>query len=234
MDALESICARHGLALLADAAAALGATYRGRPAASRGTLAAISFNGNKTVTCGGGGAIVGDDPDLMRAVRHLTTTARVGGDYDHDRVGFNYRMTNLEAAVGCAQLERLDELVARKRAITAHYERAFSGLPGVTPFPRAPWGESACWFGGFVAGPDSPLPGGAIIDRLAARGIGARRFWKPMHLQAPYADCPTGTLEVTEGIWERIVTLPSSTGLTDAQRETVVAAVRETLAGRGT
>lgn len=232
MDALESICAAHGLPLLADAAAALGATYGGRPAAARGTLAAISFNGNKTVTCGGGGAIVGDDPALMRAVRHLTTTARVGRDYEHDRVGFNYRMSNLEAAVGCAQLERLDEFVARKRAIAERYDRALSGLPGVGAFPRAPWGQSACWFGGFVAGPDCPMPGGAIIDHLAGRSIGARRFWKPMHLQPPFADCPRGPLEVADGLWERVVTLPSSTHLTDVQQETVIAAVREALAGR--
>jgi dTDP-4-amino-4,6-dideoxygalactose transaminase len=226
MDSLEAITAEHGLPLLADAAAALGSTYRERPATARGTLAAISFNGNKTVTCGGGGAIVGDDAELLRAVRHLTTTARRGPDYDHDRVGFNYRMTNLSAAVGCAQLERMGELVGRKRAIAARYDRSLAGLAGVRPFPRAPWGESACWFGGFVAGDDCPVGAGAIIDALSERGIGARRFWKPMHLQAPYADCTRGPLGVTEAVWRQIVTLPSSTQLTQEQQSTVVDEVR--------
>lgn len=232
MEPIETLCAEAGLALLADAAAALGASYRDRPAAARGTLAAISFNGNKTVTCGGGGAVVSNDLDLLKAVRHLTTTARVGADYDHDRVGFNYRMTNLEAAVGCAQLERLGEFAARKRAIAERYDQALAGMAGIRPFPRAPWARSACWFGGFVAGQECAFPGGEIIDRLADRGIGARRFWKPMHLQAPFAQCPRGPLPVTERVWERIVTLPSSTGLTQAQQDAVIGAVMGVLEGR--
>jgi dTDP-4-amino-4,6-dideoxygalactose transaminase len=119
MREIGEIARRHRLAVVADAAAALGASYRGGPIGRLADLTAFSFNGNKTVTCGGGGALVGGDPELLRRARHLSTTARVGTEYEHDLPGFNYRMTNLEAAVGCAQLERLDALVAAKRAIDA-------------------------------------------------------------------------------------------------------------------
>src|SRR5262249_52023965 len=162
--------------VVADAAAALGATYRGRPVGALGAaLSVISFNGNKTVTAGGGGAICGDDAELCRKVRHLTTTARVGEEYDHDRVGYNYRMTNLEAAVGCAQMERLDGLVGRKREIDAAYRRALADLDAEF-FPAPNWASSGCWFSGIVTPRVRTL-----IAPLRARGIGARTFWKPMH-----------------------------------------------------
>ena len=227
--ALESVCTDYDVPLLADAAAALGATCRGRPATAFGRLAAISFNGNKTVTCGGGGAVVGDDLDLLKRIRHLTTTARLGADYTHDRVGYNYRMTNLEAAVGCAQMERLDEFVARKRAIALRYDRALTGIDGVAPFPRASWGESACWFSGLLAAPAGPHSAARILETLTDAGVGARPFWKPMHLQTPYADCPRGSLTLTEGLWRRIVALPCSTGLTEAQQDVVIATLHRAL-----
>ncbi len=150
----------------------------------------VSFNGNKTVTAGGGGMVVGDDPELLRWVRHLSTTARAGIDYEHDAVGFNYRMTNLQAAVGCAQMERLDEFVANKRRIDARYRAELRGLPGVSEFPSVPWAESACWFSGAVIGPDARHDVRSLCTELRKHGIEARTFWKPVHLQAPYAACP--------------------------------------------
>lgn len=212
MDQLEAVCARYGLPLLADAAAALGATYRGAPALARGTLASISFNGNKTVTSGGGGAVVGQSAQLLDTVRHLATTARVGAEYEYDRVGFNYRMTNLQAAVGVAHMERLDEFVARKRAIAHRYDEALADLPGITPFPKTSWAESACWYSGFAATLACPRSGAEIIDHLRNGQIGARRFWGRCTFRRP-------TLT-------RVVTLPCSTTLTDEQQAQVIDAVR--------
>ncbi|CUW38023.1 Putative pyridoxal phosphate-dependent aminotransferase [Magnetospirillum sp. XM-1] len=228
MDAIVSVARAHGLKVVADAAAALGCRYRGRRIAQLGAdLSVVSFNGNKTVTAGGGGAVIGTDPDLLALVRHLTTTARVSPDYLHDRVGFNYRMTNLQAAVGCAQLERLDEFVAAKRRIRAAYDAAFAGRPDVGPFPQPQWAESECWFSGFVLERAESMA--ALRAGLRDRGIDARPFWRPMHLQPAFAEALRTSMTVTESVWDRIVTLPCSTALTEAELESVVAAVEEVL-----
>ncbi|MBF0623618.1 MAG: aminotransferase class I/II-fold pyridoxal phosphate-dependent enzyme [Magnetococcales bacterium] len=231
MDDLVACARRLHLPVVADAAAALGARYRGRPLGELGAdLTVFSFNGNKTITCGGGGAVAGNDLQLLGRVRHLTTTARVGADYDHDRVGFNYRMTNLQAAVGCAQMERLDRLVAAKRRIRERYVAAFRDLPGTAPFPLPPDSESACWFSGLLL-PDSmsPVAVRALIRRLEEQGVGARPFWKPVHRQLPYRTVPRTALPVSEGIAHRVLTLPCSSGLTDVDQDRVIQAVRDCL-----
>ncbi|MBF0425879.1 MAG: aminotransferase class I/II-fold pyridoxal phosphate-dependent enzyme [Magnetococcales bacterium] len=233
MDAIVAIARRHGLPVVADAAAALGARAHGRAiAALEAELTVFSFNGNKTVTCGGGGAVVGNDPALLDLVRHLTTTARHGEEYDHDRVGFNYRMTNLQAAVGCAQLERLDALVAAKQRIRARYDAACHDWPGVTPFPVPAWAKSACWFSGVVL-PEGLEPAAtrALYGAFRAAGVAARPFWKPIHLQLPYRDAPRTALPVSEAIAPRILTLPCSAGLTVAEQDHVIATADRLLAG---
>lgn len=228
MDAIVAVAGRHGLPVVADGAAALGATYKGRrPAECGAALTVISFNGNKTVTAGGGGALVGSDPAMMRLARHLSTTARVGQEYEHDQVGYNYRMTNLQAAVGCAQMEQLEPFVAAKRRIARRYDDAFAGLKGTGRFPAAPWAESACWFSGLtVDAPDTAT----LREALRGNGIDARPFWKPMHLQRPYRDAPRTALSVTESLWRRIVTLPCSTHLSDSEQDRVIAATTAALA----
>ena len=110
----------------------------------------FSFNGNKTITCGGGGMVVGNDQELLDIARHLSTTARCGKDYIHDQVGFNYRMTNIQAALGCAQIERLDEFVNKKRNIDFSYRAGLKDIDGLGFFPSASWAESACWFSGIT------------------------------------------------------------------------------------
>lgn len=228
MDAIVAVAGRHRLPVVADGAAALGATYKGRrPAECGAALTVISFNGNKTVTAGGGGALVGSDPAMMRLARHLSTTARVGQEYEHDQVGYNYRMTNLQAAVGCAQMEQLRPFVAAKRRIARRYDDAFAGLKGTGRFPAAPWAESACWFSGLTVDvPDTA----ALREALRGNGIDARPFWKPMHLQRPYRDAPRTALSVTESLWRRIVTLPCSTHLSDSEQDRVIAATTAALA----
>ncbi len=234
MDPIAAAARAYGLAVVADAAAAVGATYKGRGLAEMGSdLGMISFNGNKTVTAGGGGAIYGADAMLVARAKHLTTTARVGADYLHDVIGFNYRMTNLQAAVGVAQMERWPEFLARKRAIRATYDAALLDLPDVTAFPQPAWAESACWFSGVVLEGRSEAEVTAVIAALRARDIDARPFWRPMHLQPPLAEAPREPTPVTDQLWYRVLTLPCSTGLTDDEQGRVVEAVRTVVRGEG-
>ncbi|MEL0113948.1 MAG: DegT/DnrJ/EryC1/StrS family aminotransferase, partial [Rickettsiales bacterium] len=140
MDAIAAIAAEYRLPVIADAAAAHGARYKGRPLGKLGAdLSVFSFNGNKTVTAGGGGGIFGDDAALVGRVRHICSTARISDEYDHDAVGYNYRMTNVAAAVGCAQMKRLDDLVAAKQRIRKTYDDALAGLAGLSAFPSPDW-----------------------------------------------------------------------------------------------
>ncbi len=193
-------------------------------------VSVLSFNGNKTITSGGGGMVLGNDKELMNRIRHLTTTARVGTEYDFDMVGYNYRMTNIQAAVGCAQMERLKEFVKRKRKIRHFYASAFEGMVdiGVSLFPETPGGS--CWLSGLV------LPKGKTSDdvrrisgRLREKGIESRTFWKPVHLQKPFKNAPCILKGVAEDLWGRIVTLPCSTNITDAELEYVAGSMKEVL-----
>jgi perosamine synthetase len=229
MDALTAIGSEFAIPLIADAAAALGARYKGSNIGPLAHLSVISFNGNKTVTAGGGGMVVGQDPELMRRARHLSTTARSGPDYEHDAVGFNYRMTNLQAAVGCAQMERLEEFVRAKQRIDARYRAELREVPALDFFPVAAWATSACWFAGVMLGADAPVDVRAACKLLRERGIEARTFWKPVHLQSPYAASPRASMDTCEGFWPRILTLPCSTSLTDSEQDFVIKSVREIL-----
>ena len=226
MTAFRQIADEYGIPLVADAACAIGATFGKQDIGALADLSVLSFNGNKTVTCGGGGAVLGNDKELLDHVRHLTTTARIWPDYDFDEVGYNYRMTNIQAAVGCAQLERLTEFVDRKREIRRYYKEHLGVLKerGITFFPTSD--GSSCWFSGIVlpegSGADDT---GRICSLLKEKGVESRKFWKPVHLQKPYADCIKGSLSVTEKIWDRVVSLPCSTGITDEELETVAGAV---------
>ena len=232
MDAVTDAARRHGLKVVADAACALGALYKGKPMAATGSdLSVVSFNGNKTVTSGGGGAVVGNDAELTALARHLSTTARKGPGYAHDMVGFNYRMTNLQAAVGVAQMERLADLLAAKRRIRAAYDAAFAGISGVAPFPGGAGADNACWLSGLVTA--SADAAEAVRARLAADGIEAKPFWMPVHLQAPYRAAPRTAQPVGEALWRRVVTLPCSTGLSEADQARVVAAAKDALEDAG-
>lgn len=230
MARIRVVATEYGLPVVADGAAALGATYGGRPLGPLADLTVYSFNGNKTLTAGGGGAIVGDHPQLMKVVRHLTTTARLGRDYVHDRVGYNYRMTNLNAAVGCAQLERADALVAAKRQIRRVYDDAFRDIPGISFFPAPPGREGASWFSGIVID-DPALPDvSALCEALRAEGIEGRTFWRPVHLQLPFSNASGGPFPTSEGLYARVLTLPCSTGLAPSKQAHVIAVVRRLLA----
>lgn len=226
MEALRRTADDFGLPMVADAAAALGATFRGKAIGGMGAdLSVISFNGNKTVTAGGGGMVVGNDPELIRLARHLTTTARTGEEYSHDRVGYNYRMTNLQAAVGCAQMERWEELVEAKRRIRRRYDEAFGNLATVSMFPDPADRGSACWLSGIRLRHPAPSVQ-ALRDALRRRDIEAKAFWKPVHEQLPFKDAPRSAMPVTDALWPTILTLPCSTDLSEADQARVIDAIR--------
>jgi len=215
-----------GIPLLVDAAGAAGATYENKSLGAVVDHAVLSFNGNKTFTAGGGGAFLTQDESVARRVRHLSTTAKTAEDYTHDMEGFNYRLTNIQAAIGCAQLEQADEFLSRKRAIDAAYRGAWIGTP-LGPFPNTEWAKSSCWMSGAVLPQSGHWTVAEMVGELAARGVQARGFWKPMHLQPPYASCPRTTTIVTDDLWKRVLTLPSSTSLTQEEQNEVIADVFE-------
>lgn len=228
MDKIRDLAQRYHLPLVADAAAALGAEYKGKKLGELAHLTVISFNGNKTVTAGGGGMIVGNDEKMMKKLKHLSTTARVTAEYDHDMVGFNYRMTNIQAAVGCAQLERADEFIEKKRKIREFYNQAFTGKPGISTFPIPDGVKSSCWFSGIILDDGNLEDIRILCQKLREKGIEGRSFWKPIHLQEPYKNAVKAqTLEVSSNLWGRILTLPCSTGITDKELEYVVATIKE-------
>lgn len=230
MDRFREIADRYRIPLIADAAAALGATYNGKNLGELADLTVISMNGNKMVTAGGGGVIVGQDKALLSKLKHLSSTARVSAEYDHDMIGYNYRMTNIQAAVGCAQLERVEEFVARKKEIRKFYNEAFDRWNGITLFPTPPGMESACWFSGIVLEHGGLESVRDIIAKMRDRGIECRSFWKPVHLQLPYQNAIRAeSFKVADGLWDRIVTLPCSTGITDEELDMVVRAIKEAL-----
>ena len=157
----------------------------------------------------------------------MTSTGRVSADYSHDEAAFNYRMTNIQAAVGCAQMERLDGFLNRKATIRQRYAEAFSTMEGQSPFPLVPGGSA--WFSGIVFGQDAEPALADIVAMLRDRGVEARTFWKPVHLQPPYAEAPTGDLSRTTSVWDRILTLPCSSTLSSADQERVIEAVLDVL-----
>ena len=229
LDALEAVCAPHGVALIEDAAGAIGARYRGRSSGSGGLAAAFSFNGNKTVTAGGGGMLVTGDAEYARQVRHLSTQARPGNDYIHDAIGFNYRMTNINAALGLAQFERLDEMVAARRAIAERYDTAFSGLSSIAPTPRPAHCESVCWLYS-IRLPDEAAAR-ALVACCDAAGIEARLFWRSLSAQAPWQDAPRRLRGVSTALSGCVISLPSSSSLVADDQQRVIDTVAAWHAG---
>lgn len=214
----------YGLKVVVDAAAAIGATTYDDQALGHSGADAVcySFNGNKTITSGGGGAVVSSDGALIDRINHLISTGRIGPGYDHDVVGYNFRMTNVEAAVGVAQIEQLDGFLARKRHVHERYEAVTSRYGDLDPFPTPARGRSTHWFSGFVYRGPSATFCPNFRDFMQGRGIDVRPFWKPVHLQVPYSDSLTTTMEVCEPLWDRIVPLPCSSGITDGELEHVL------------
>ncbi|HEY5663740.1 MAG TPA: aminotransferase class I/II-fold pyridoxal phosphate-dependent enzyme [Ilumatobacter sp.] len=219
-DAIAEVCALHGVPVVEDAAEALGATHRGRPAGTLGAFGAFSFNGNKIITTSGGGAFVSPDTATADRVRHLATQARQPVvHYEHAEVGFNYRLSNLLAALGRAQLARLPELVSRRQAINAFYRQHLAGLTGLAFMPVAPWGTWNGWLTCVTF--DDPAVRDRVQADLAAIGAESRPLWKPMHLQPVFAAAPARVDGTSGHLFGHGLCLPSGSVLTDAQVERV-------------
>ena len=221
-------CRRHGVALIEDAAEALGATYRDRPAGSLAELSILSFNGNKIITTSGGGMLLTTRKDWAERARHLATQAREPvRHYEHKDVGYNYRLSNLLAAVGRAQLSDLDRRVDARRAIYARYSAALGALPGWSFMPEAPFGRATFWLSCATIDPAAfGCSRDAVIDRLAVLDIESRPVWKPLHLQPVFAGAPTLRGAVAEQLFRDGICLPSGSSMSVADQDRVIAAIR--------
>ena len=208
--AIEEICSEFEVPLIEDAAEALGATLAGRPAGSFGKLACFSFNGNKIITTSGGGMLVGNDGELIRRARFLATQARdPAPHYEHSQIGYNYRLSNLLAAVGRGQLELLDQHVQRRRANFGHYRRLLGGVPGIELMPEIAGGCSTRWLTVMLVDPQVVgRDREEIRGALEAQQIEARPAWKPMHCQPVFQVAAVGGA-VSERIFERGLCRPA-------------------------
>jgi perosamine synthetase len=225
MDALREIAAQHDLVLVEDAAEALGAVYRGRPAGGLGLLGVLSFYGNKLITTGEGGAILTDNPELADRARLLRDHAMdPNRRYWHGEIGFNYRITNMQAALGVAQLERLDEFLERKRAIAAAYRVGLEDVPGVTMQEPAPWGTSSWWMTTILIDDSFGVDRDTLAARLLADGVDSRPAFMPLHLLPHLRQL--GPLPVAETVGNQGLSLPSSTVLSGSELDYVIASVR--------
>ncbi|MFC6023004.1 DegT/DnrJ/EryC1/StrS family aminotransferase [Plantactinospora solaniradicis] len=232
-DTLLPLCAAAGVPVVEDAAEALGATYRGRPAGSFGRLAALSFNGNKIITTSGGGMLVSDDAALIERCRYLSTQARQPvPHYEHTDVGYNYRLSNVLAALGRAQLCRLDEMMARRRDLRERYAKLFAATPGVRLLGDGDPGAN-CWLTVVVV---DPARAGWRADELAAhlaeRQIETRPVWKPMHLQPVFGAARAALTGAAARLFDQGLTLPSGSALTEPQIGRVLDATAEFLEAR--
>ena len=234
-DAISSICGRYGVEVIEDAAESLGATYRGRRVGCFGKCATFSFNGNKIITTSGGGMLVSEDEDLIARARFLAAQAREPTPhYSHSTLGYNYRMSNLLAAVGRAQLNVLEQRIAQRRAIFEFYRSHLRDLPGLDFMPEADYGRPTRWLTCIQV--DPKLFG---VDReeirlaLEKENIESRPIWMPLHMQPLFEECEVAGGYVSEEIFRKGLCLPSSSSLKQPELERVVETIRRTCAAVG-
>jgi perosamine synthetase len=219
VERLAQICDHYGLPLIEDAAESLGAFRAGRHTGTTGRIGILSFNGNKIITTGGGGMLITNDVALADRAKHLSTTAKLPHKwaFDHDQVGYNYRLPNLNAALGCAQLEQLGGFLAQKRKLAERYAAALSGIAGVR-FMREPAScQSNYWLCSLMLEPSVESDRDALLAALHAVGIAARPAWRSMHELPMYSSAPRMDLSVAEACARRLVSLPSGVALCPAQ-----------------
>lgn len=212
MEGLLAVARDFHLALLEDAAESLGSTIEGRHTGTLGLMGTLSFNGNKTVTTGGGGALITNDAALAKQAKHLTTTAKVAHrwEYGHDEVGYNYRMPNINAALGCAQLEQLPGFLADKRRLFERYARAFAGMREVSLVAEPAGCRSNYWLQTLMLNPAVAAQRDSVLAATNDAGLMTRPSWTLMHKLAPYRDSPRMPLGVAESLEARLINIPSS------------------------
>ena len=214
LDGLMAVAYDFNLALVEDAAESLGSYYHGQHTGTFGLMGTLSFNGNKTITTGGGGAILTNDPELARHAKHLTTTAKQphAWEYRHDEIGYNYRMPNINAALGCAQLEQLPDMLVAKRKLFQRYQSEFSLISGIRLIAEPEQCQSNYWLQTLVLDPEMADQRDSLLLATNNAGIMTRPAWILMHELAIFSTCPCMDLAGAEFLSKRLINIPSSSG----------------------
>lgn len=229
IDPVLELASARGIFVIEDATEALGSTYKGQPCGTLGDIGCFSFNGNKVITTGGGGMLLARDAERLEHMRLLTLQGRVPGsrEYVHSEVGFNYVMSNLQAAVGLAQVEQLEKLLAARRAVAERYARGLNGVQGLTYASEETWAHSNFWLGSVLVDPASyGEDRDELATRLSAAEVDTRPFFHPLHLQAPYRGCAPVSPNVSIDLHRIGLCIPSSANLEPAEQDRVVALLR--------
>ena len=232
LDAILTICGRWGVPVLCDSAEALGARYRDRPVAKGAALAAFSFNGNKIITAGGGGALVSDDAALVARARHLASQAKeVAPHYQHETTGYSYGLSSVLAAVGLAQIGALEARVAERRAVFDRYAEGLSGLPGLSFMPEPAWARATRWLSVILIDPKGFGTTREVVRRaLDAASIESRPVWKPLHMQPAFRGARYHGGGFSGQLFERGLCLPSG-AMTAEEQDRVIAVIRDCCRG---
>ena len=233
MGPIVAAARKYDLAVVEDATESLGATYKSQMVGNLGDIGCFSFNGNKLITTGGGGMIVTDNQKWAERARYLTTQAKDDPiEYVHNEIGFNYRLPNVLAALGVAQMERIDEYIEKKRTIARRYREALGNLEGTSLMQSQPQADPTFWLNTILMSPGTTLAERKqAIQDLNDNGIGSRPLWHPIHALPPYRDCQSYEIEHATDLYQRAVSIPSSVGLTDADLERSIEVIRRVILG---
>ena len=215
MDKLSKVAKKYSIEIVEDAAESLGSYYKGVHTGNFGKVSAISFNGNKIITTGGGGCILTNDEELAKKAKHITTTAKIPHpwEYEHDMIGYNYRMPALNASLGLAQIERLPEFLEKKRALAKLYKEAFADIEEVDFFEEPEFAKSNYWLNAIILRENNKILRNEILKETNENGIMTRPIWKLMHRLEMFKNCPKMDLSVSESLENRIINIPSSANL---------------------
>ncbi len=211
IDPLQELCERYHLVMVEDAAESLGSLYKGQHTGTRGLVSSLSFNGNKTITTGGGGAILTNSKSITKRAKHMTTQAKTPHkwEFNHDMVGYNYRMPNINAALGCAQLEQLPGFIEKKRNLARRYQEAFQDIPGIRFFKEPDFARSNYWLNVLILDEEFARERDNLLESTNNAGIMTRPLWRLMHKLAMYRDCPRMDLSIAESLESRVINIPS-------------------------
>jgi perosamine synthetase len=224
LDPILAAAKQFGLKVIEDATEGLGATYKDRPLGSIGDIGCFSFNGNKIITTGGGGMITTSNEEWARRAKYLSTQAKDDPvEYIHKEIGYNYRLTNIQAAMGCAQMEQLEAYIAAKREISDRYSLALRDIPGIVPMRQASWAKSTFWmYTVLIKEQEYGINSRHLLKTLAAQKIQCRPLWQPIHQSPAHAVSRSGGLPVSEQLSKEALSLPCSVGLSeDAQKKVI-------------
>ncbi|MCB0038002.1 MAG: LegC family aminotransferase, partial [Anaerolineales bacterium] len=224
MAPLVELARQYELPLVEDASESLGAKYQGQMVGHIGDIACFSFNGNKLITTGGGGMITTDNDAWAEKARYLATQVKDDPlEYVHHEIGYNYRLTNIQAAMGCAQVEQLPAYIAKKRQIAAAYTAAFADTSGITPMPEAPWAFSSFWLYTILVDEiEFGMDSRALLRYLEEKKIQTRPLWHPIYSLKPYKTCPAYHITIADKLYARALSIPCSVGLKNAEQERVI------------